>query len=366
MNLQNSLMEEKGIDMTNRTNSLASGLNRRTVLRGAAALGAAGVVGMPHIARAADTVRMSLDFRIYGGNAPYFYGAEKGFFKDLGIDITLDGSAGSSEAVRRVAAGTHDFGMADVSTLVEFTNTNPKVAPKLLMTVFDNFPAVVLSLKRKPLKELKDLVGAKVGIAPSSAASKILPALLSLHNIDPKSINFVAIDVKLRDTLLLKAEVDAVIAFDYTAIFNLIESGVKRDDIFMIYYSKNGFPFPGNSFIGARSIVEKNPDLAKRMALATARSWIEGNKDREGCITAVTKREPLLNPKVELARLSFVYDTHILTENVKANGLGAITTERLQNGIDVLKTSLDMKSPPTVADIYDDSFLPPAADRRIS
>ena len=55
-----------------------------------------------------------------------------------------------------IAAGTHAFGLADASTVVEFGARNPEVAPKLLMTVFDRFPAVVLSLKRKPIKRLQD------------------------------------------------------------------------------------------------------------------------------------------------------------------------------------------------------------------
>ncbi|MEP9377430.1 ABC transporter substrate-binding protein [Aquabacter sp. CN5-332] len=352
--------------MTNDTTSIASGLSRRTLLRAGAALGAAGIIGMPHIAKAADTVRFSLEFRIYGGNAPFFYGVEKGFFKDQGIDIQLDGSAGSGEAVRRIAAGTHEFGTADAATVVEFVGRNPNVGLKSTMMVFDNFPAVILSLKRKPLTKMEQLVGAKIGVGASSAATKILPALLKAHNIDPNKINFVNIDVKLRDTMLLKGEVDAVIAFDYTAIFNLMESGVKQEDIVLLYYSENGFAFPGNSLVASKAMMETKPDLTKRLAKAIARCWVEGNKDREGCIAAVTKRERLLDPTVELARLNFVYQKHVLTKNVLANGLGAITQGRLKAGMDILSESLELTPPPTVAQVYDDQFLPPIEDRRFS
>ncbi|TCT06721.1 ABC transporter substrate-binding protein [Aquabacter spiritensis] len=342
------------------------GLTRRTLLQGAAALGAAGIVAMPHVARAADSVRFSLEFRIYGGNAPFFYGVEKGFFKDLGIDIQLDGSAGSGEAVRRIASGTHEFATADFATVVEFVGRNPTVGLKSAMMVFDNFPAVVLSLKRKPLTKLDQLVGARIGVAASSAATRILPALLKAHNIDPTKIDFVNIDVKLRDTLLLKGEVDAVIAFDYTAIFNLMESGVKQEDIVLLYYSENGFAAPGNSFVASKAMMETKPDLTKRMAQAIARCWVEGNKDREGCIAAVSKRERLLDPKVELARLNFVYAKHVLTKNVMANGLGAVTNERLVKSIGILTESLDLKPEPSVAQVYDDQFLPPLKDRRFT
>src|SRR5437588_2886371 len=116
---------------------------RRQVLRTAGAL--AYHTSMPRLANSqdSDTVRLSLEFRIYGGNAPLFLGLERGIFAEQGIDAGLDGSAGSVESVTRVATGTHAFGMADLSTLVEFTARNPKEAPKLIMPVFDRFPAVI-------------------------------------------------------------------------------------------------------------------------------------------------------------------------------------------------------------------------------
>ncbi len=345
-----------------------AGWSRRSVLGGAAAaaLGAT-VLGMPYVARAQTSrVRMSLDFRIYGGNSPFFYGAEKGIFKDLGIDIQLDGAAGSGEAVRRVAGGTHDFGFADASTLVEFSARNPEVSPKFTMCIFDRFPAVVLSLKRKPVKTLQEMVGLKIGTGTSDAGSRILPALLSLNKIDPKTINFVTVDVKLRDTMLLKGEVDAVIAFDYTAIFNLVEGGVKLEDITLIYFADNGFNFPGNAILAPRKTIEQDPDLVRRMTLAVTRSWVGANKDRAGCIAAVTKRESLLNPAVERQRLDWVLDKNVMTENVRKNGLGAVTDARLESGIALLKDGFSLPQAPTVPSVYDPRFLPDLAERRMT
>src|SRR5689334_14991772 len=250
--------------------------NRRDVLRagaGLAGIGLASVLAAPRVTRAQgrDAVRFSLEFRIYGGNAPLFLGAESGIFRDQGINVTMDGSGGSVESVTRVATGTHPFGLADLSTLVEFAARNPKEAPKLIMTVCDKFPAVVLSLKRKPIKTLQEMVGARIGTGSVDAGSKILPALLALNNIDIKSINRTTIDVKLRDTMLIKGEVDAVVGFDYTIIFNLMEAGLKLEDITLLYFADFGFNFWGNSLIANPAVVEKNPDLVRRVALAVAR-----------------------------------------------------------------------------------------------
>ena len=51
--------------------------------------------------------------------------------------------------------------------------------------------------------------------------------------------------MKLRDTLLIKGDVDAVIAFDYTAMFNLIDAGVKLEDITLLYFRELRLQLPG-------------------------------------------------------------------------------------------------------------------------
>jgi NitT/TauT family transport system substrate-binding protein len=278
----------------------------------------------------------------------------------------MDGSGGSVESVTRVATGTHQFGLADLSTLVEFASRNPKEAPKLIMTVFDRFPAVVLSLKRKPIKTLQELSGAKLGTGSVDAGSKILPALLALNKIDMKSINRMTVDVKLRDTMLIKGEVDAVVGFDYTIIFNLIEAGLKLEDITLLYFADFGFDFWGNSLIANPAVPEKNPDLVKRVAIAVARSWAAAAKDRAAAINAVTKRDGLLKAATERARMDWVLDHLVLTPNVRQNGIGNMDGERMARGINLLKEGFQLTTAPTTEQIYDPRFLPPAADRKLA
>jgi NitT/TauT family transport system substrate-binding protein len=339
---------------------------RRSVLK--AGVAATGVLATPFVSRGQPTERLkfSLEFRIYGGNAPMFLGAENGTFRDLGLEVAIDGASGSAESVTRVASGIHDFGLADASTVVEFGARNPGVGPKLIMTVFDRFPAVVLSLKPKPIRTLQDLVGARLGTGTNDAGVKILPALLARNKIDPSSINRITVDVKLRETLLLKGDVDAVIAFDYTAVFNLIEAGLTLDDINLLYYSQFGFDFPGDSLIASPSTIANNPDLVRRVAIAVARSWVAGARDREAAINAVVNRDRLLRAATERQRLDWVYDRIIMTPSVRENGLGYFDPARMQKGLEVLSEGFQLARIPTLDDVYDGRFLPPSADRKFA
>ncbi len=344
--------------------STRSGTTRRqTLLSGAAAAAGLFTPHVPALAQSANAVKLALEFRIYGGNAPSFYAIERGIFKDLNLNVTADGSSGSGEAITRVATGAYEFGLADASAVVEFAGRNPDAAPKIIMPIFDVFPAVVLSLKRKPIRSLKDLVGAKLGVGTADAGSKILPALFARNQIDPKSVNRVTVDVKLRDTMLLKGDVDAVIAFDYTAIFNLMDNGIPMEDITLLYYHSFGFNFFGNSLITSPQMIKDKPDVVKRMALGIARSWTGAHKNRDQAIDAVMKRDKLLNPKIERARMDWVIDRLIRTENVRNNGLGAFEMKRVADSIAVLADGLGLDKAPTPQTLLDLNFMPPASER---
>jgi NitT/TauT family transport system substrate-binding protein len=353
----------KGTDMRSKMDSFT----RRHLLKSSVGV-AAGLIAAPFgaSAQAIDAIKFSLEFRINGGNAPMFLAAENGIFRKLGLDLNMDGSAGSVESVTRVATGTYPFGVADASTTIEFGARNPAVAPKIIMSVLDRFPAVVLSFKRKPIKTVQDLVGINLGTGTADAGSKILPALLALNKIDPASINRVTVDVKLRDMMLIKGDVDAVIAFDYTAVFNLLENGIKLEDINLLYYSDLGFDLPGNVLIANREIIEKNPDLVRRVARGVAQAWVTGAKNRADAINAVTKRDSLLKPTVERARMDWVIDRLIMTPEVRKNGFGYLDPQRMTKGISVLKEGFQLPQTPTLDQVYDGRFLPSIEDRKFA
>ena len=178
-----------------------------------------------------------------------------------------------------------------------------------------------------------------------------------------KSLDITTVDVKLRDAMPLAGKVDAVIAFDYTSVFNLVGNGVKLDDIVIYYFSTMGYGMFGNSLIAHPDVVTQNPELVRRVAVATADAWVYGAAHRQEAIDVVVEGEKLLDPVVELQRLSWIYDKHILTPNVKQNGLGAIDLDRTKKAIELIKEGFELSRAPTIDEIYDGRFMPPLKDR---
>ena len=69
-------------------------------------------------ASAADKVVLMLNWYVYGEHAPFYYGKEKGYFSDVGIDLEIQEGRGSAATTQAVAAKTADFGYVDVPTMM--------------------------------------------------------------------------------------------------------------------------------------------------------------------------------------------------------------------------------------------------------
>jgi NitT/TauT family transport system substrate-binding protein len=316
------------------------------------------------LAQELTTVKLSLDYRLYGPNAAFWYAQTSGMFRAAGINATVDNSSGSGDAVARIASGAYDAGYADLGTLTEFWSKNPSVAPKLVMPILDRAAQSVVSLKKANIMRLADLVGRTVGTGKADATSRMFPALLKINHIELDGVTRVAVDQQLRDSMLLRGEVDAVVGFDSTTLFNLIPLGVRPDDTNVIYFADNGFDFYGNGFLVSRALIERNPDLVRKLTEAVAKAWVATIEDPRKAVEAVGRRDGLTDVAHETARLRWIIGKNVVTPATRAGGLGTIDMGKLENGLRIVAAGLDLPNVPTAADIYDQRFLPPIEHRR--
>ncbi|WP_157017141.1 ABC transporter substrate-binding protein [Mesorhizobium xinjiangense] len=341
-------------------------ISRRKLLTRTAQMSALMALGLPGVAGAQNrNVPFSLDFRVYGGNSPFFLGNAAGIYPELGFTAAVEGASGSAESIRRVATGTHQFGYADIQTLIEFAVTNPEASPRLIMSILDHSPASIMTIGGETVTSLDDLRGKKIGVAANSAATKIMPIVLKLNDIPADEIEFTAVDVRIRDTMLLRGEVDGVVGYDYTSVFNFIENGVSRDDINILYFDQFGFDFPGNALIASQKVIEEDPELCRAVALGTARAWKATYQNPKAAIDATVAREALLKADVEEQRIQFILDTHVDTASVREHGIGYLEPERMETGLALIAEGFGWEQAPTLDDFYDDRFLPDAEELKI-
>ncbi len=308
--------------------------------------------------------RLTLEFRVYGPTAPTLLADAKGYFRDAGIAVKIDGGSGSGEAIKRVAGGTHDFGIADIGTLVEFSARNPEAAPKAVLIVFDTAAHAIAAFTRSGISRPTDLAGRRLVTGQADATARIFPSFARLVGLDLARVTVTPVDVRLRDAMLLRGEADASLGFGYTMLFNLLSQNVPRADVTVIDFTDYGFAMYGNALIASRAMIEQHPDMVRGVARALARGWVDAVADPAEAIRALVKADPLTPPDLEEQRLRYVIAHHVLTTTTQASGLGGIDPARLDRTIRLIAEGFGLPRAPTADEIYDGRFLPDLADRR--
>jgi NitT/TauT family transport system substrate-binding protein len=108
----------------------------------------------------------------------------------------------------------------------------------------------------------------------------------------------------------------------------------------------------------------EKPELVKKFLRAFVKGIKETARDPAGSVDSVIKRNDVAKKDVELERLRMALRDNIVTPEVKAKGYGDVDMARLEKSIDQIGLTYDFKAKPKAADIFDASFLPPAAERR--
>ena len=100
---------------------------RRLAALAVALLCAAGTLPDSALAEGRDKVTLLLNFYLYSEHAPFFLGRERGYFADQGIDLDIQEGRGSGPTVQAIAAGTAQFGYADIASMVKAADKVCKV-----------------------------------------------------------------------------------------------------------------------------------------------------------------------------------------------------------------------------------------------
>ena len=173
------------------------------------------------------------------------------------------------------------------------------------------------------------------------------------------------VGLQLREAVLSRGDVDAILGFDSTMDFGLQKTGIKPDDIRFLYYADAGLDLYSNGIMVSQKLRTENPDAVKRFVAATARGWQAAIMDPEAAIAALKAHSPLINPALELEKLHWLVKNQLTTAESKADGLGGIRPERMAKALDTIAATYGLPVTLKPEDVFDPSFLPSADLRRL-
>lgn len=326
---------------------------------------AAAVLALSAPASAQTPIKFTLDWKFEGPAAPFVVALDKGYFKAEGLDVTIDTSNGSVEPLTRLASGTYDMGFGDINSLIKFRDANPTVPIKAVFMVYNKPPFAIVGRKSRGVTKPKDLEGKKLGAPAADGAFAQWKIFTKANDIDAAKVTIDNVGFPVREPMLAAGQVDAITGFSFSSFINLKDRGVPVDDITVLLMADYGVNLYGNAILVNPKFAAEHPDAVKKFLVAFVKGLKETVKNPEAAVASVLKRNDVAKKDIELERLKMALKDNILTPEVKANGFGGVETERLDKSVEQIGLTYEFKNgKPKAADIFDASFLPPAAERK--
>ena len=330
---------------------------RSCLLAFAAVLALAAPLSAP--AQAQTKLKLVLNWKYQGPQGWFFLAEDKGYFKDEGLEVTIDQGDGSATPIPKVASGTYDIGFGDINALIEFAAKKPDEAPIAVYVLYNRPPFTIAVKAGSSIKTPKDLEGKTLGGAANDGALKLFPAFAKMTGLDQSKITITNFQPNLREQMLMRGQADGVFGYVNTIRFSAKLSGIDPDkEIRWINYGDYGMDLYSNAII-----FSKNPKAVAGFLRALNKAIVDSLKDPKASVAAVAKREPLLKMDVELERFDATVRDEMNHPEIAKIGLGDVDDARLKKSIDILVDANQLPRTPAISEIFTREFLPPKADR---
>src|SRR3974390_1437174 len=317
---------------------------------------------------AAETsVKFSLDTPFEGPSAPVLLPLDKGYYKTEGFKVAVDTAVGSLETISNVASGIYEMGFADINSLIKARDANPGMPVKAVFMLYNKPAFAIIGRKSRGIAKPSDLEGKTLGAPANDNSYAQWPIFVQANGVDASKVSIENISMPVREPMLAAGQVDAISGSSLSSFINLKDRGVPIDDIVVLLMADYGVTLYGNAVIVNTKFAAEHPEAVRGFLRALLKGLTDTVKQPANAIDSVVKRNDGARKDVELERLTTAIRNNIVTPEVKANGYGAIDDDRFARAVDQLEVTYKFHNgKPKLDDIFDSSYLPPLASRKVN
>ena len=226
------------------------------------------------------------------------------------------------------------------------------------MMIYDKPPFAIVGRKSQGVSEPADLEGKILGAPPPDGAWAQFPVFAKETGIDAASITIEPVGFPTREPMLAEGNVDAITGFSFSSVVNLKRLGVADEDISNILMADHGLQLYGNAILVNTDWAAENGDTVRAFLRAVAKGWQDTIDDPAAGITSLIERNPAADAALEQERLQMAIDQNVVTDWVKANGMGGIDAARMETAISQLGETYDYQTTPDASLYFTSEYLP--------
>lgn len=210
-------------------------------------------------------ISLQLDWLHQFQFAGYYMAKEKGYYKDLQLDVDIKEFSFDINLLNDVLNSKSEYAVGKSSLIIDRLEGKKVI---LLSAIYQQSPMVLISLKKSNINSPSKLKGKKVMLTPDARSAASINSMIISQGLKLNDINFQQHSFKLDD--LIDGKTDAMGCYLSNEPFILKN---KNIDFTIHNPTDHGFDFYGGLLFTSQKELNNHPDRVRKMYKATIKGW---------------------------------------------------------------------------------------------
>lgn len=294
-------------------------------------------------------VTLRLDYAVGAEHAGFFSALNQGFYKEVGLDVTIGTGQGSNVTAQLVGSGQSTFGLVGAATVL--SSVANKVPIKTVATLFPHTGTGLLVPKGTDVPDAKWLIGKRIAVVTASYTYNELRIVLAKNNIKEDQIIGVQTSGSLTPPLVRK-QADGAIVLRYNDAILTNQQGFPAD---FISFEKFGVDNPALTIVANLATISEDPDLVRAFLKASRKGWEFARSHPDVAYKDFAKYNPSVDNAYNAAKLAVVIPSVFSPDQARWGESQPAAWNAMAAGLydlGILTTQLPQQ------DIFTNEFLP--------
>lgn len=284
-------------------------------------------------AQTLEKVTYLTSFGNFGRDSYVWVAKDKGFFKEVGIDVEIQAGKGSAANMDTLSSGRAQFVPADLSGFMLAKAGGKADNVVAIAGIQQRTLAALMTLDDKKITNPKDLEGKKLADSPSSTVRLLFPTYAQLAGVDASKVQWVNGQPNTLLNLLVAGQVDGIGQFVVGRA--TLESLAKGKKAVVLPYSDVMTDLYGNVLLTSTELIKEKPEMVKKFAQALLRGLEYSIVNPKEAGEILKKNVPATNADAAAAELE------LMAPYVRSAGSGAeigtLDAQRVARNIAILQ-----------------------------
>ncbi len=244
-----------------------------------------------------EPVRIALKWFYQYQFAGYIMAKEKGFYDELGLDVTLIERDPGKNHIMEVINGNAEYGVADSSILLYRARKHPV---KLVSTIFQHNAMVMIAKRESGIISPYEMKGKRISYQ-EGVDDAIFTTMFEYAGITTNDFTKLPMDFSYEK--LIDGEIDVIAAYITDQPYWIRKRGIELNIINPLSY---GIDLYGDNLFTTEQEINRHPERVEKIRQATIKGWKYALAHKEETVNVILKK---YKPSLDFDQLMYEAQT---------------------------------------------------------